>query len=152
MGQKNDDADGSSDSRYDFTVPADGEYFVRVRDMLKRGGEDFVYRIEAQPFVPEIAVTMPEMIRRDAQYWKQFDIPQGNQYAMVVDGADHYLGNLICRLEREKTPQHDALKMVNSVSVAFLDAYLKNNAEARAYLAGEAMASTTGQFATLDRR
>lgn len=80
-----DDADGSSDSRYDFTVPADGEYFVRVRDMLKRGGEDFVYRIEAQPFVPEIAVTMPEMIRRDAQYWKQFDIPQGNQYAMVVN-------------------------------------------------------------------
>ena len=80
-----DDADGSSDSRYDFTVPADGEYFVRIRDMLNRGGENFVYRIEAQPFEPEIAVTMPEMIRRDAQYWKQFDIPQGNQYAMVVN-------------------------------------------------------------------
>ena len=73
-------------------------------------------------------------------------------FAMVVDGADHYLGNLICRLEREETPQHDALKMVNSVSVAFLDAYLKNNSEARAYLAGDAMASTTQQFATLDRR
>ena len=76
----------------------------------------------------------------------------GDQFAMVVDGADHYLGNLICRLEREETPQHDALKLVNSVSVAFLDAYLKNSAEARAYLAGNAMASTTGQFATLDRR
>ena len=80
-----DDADGSSDSRYDFTAPADGEYFVRVRDMLNRGGEDFVYRVEAQPFAPEIAVSMPEMIRRDAQYWKQFDIPQGNHYAMVVN-------------------------------------------------------------------
>lgn len=91
-----DDADGSTDSRYDFAAPADGEYFLRVRDMLDRGGEDFVYRVEAQPFVPGITVTMPDQTRNDAQYWKQFDIPQGNNYAMVVNvSRQNFAGDLV---------------------------------------------------------
>lgn len=81
----NDDADGSKDSRVDFTAPADGEYFLRVTDMLGRGGEDFVYRVESEPFDPTIEVTMPEMLRRDNQYRKQFNIPQGGFYAMNVN-------------------------------------------------------------------
>jgi len=80
-----DDADGASDSRIDFTAAADGEYFVMIRDMLDRGGEDFIYRIESEPYTPKLVVTMPEMIRRDTQYRKQFDIPQGNHYAMTVN-------------------------------------------------------------------
>ena len=76
----------------------------------------------------------------------------GSQYALVVDGADHYLGNLICRLEREAAPQDDALKMVNSTSTAFLDAYLKNKPEARAFLEGNSLAEVSGQFARLKRR
>ncbi|MCB1062406.1 MAG: PPC domain-containing protein [Verrucomicrobiae bacterium] len=91
-----DDADGSSDSRYDFTAPADGDFFVRMRDMLDRGGEDFVYRIEAQPFTPGITVTMPDQIRNDAQYWKQFDIPQGSYYTMVVNvSRQNFAGDLV---------------------------------------------------------
>lgn len=81
----NDDADGSKDSRYDFRAPADGEYFLRVTDMLKRGGENFVYRVESEPFEPRILVTMPEMLRRDMQYRKQFNVPQGGYYAMTVN-------------------------------------------------------------------
>lgn len=81
----NDDADGSKDSRFDFKAPADGEYFVRIKDMLDRGGEDFVYRIESEPYSPDIVVTMPEMLRRDNQYRKQFNIPQGGHYAMTVN-------------------------------------------------------------------
>ncbi len=80
----NDDADGSKDSRYDFKAPADGEYHLRVKDMLDQGGENYVYRIETEPFEPRITVTMPEMIRRDMQYRKQFNIPQGGYYAMNV--------------------------------------------------------------------
>ena len=83
----NDDADGSKDSRVDFNCPADGDYFVRVVDMLGRGGENFVYRIESEPFEPTIAVSMPEMLRRDNQYRKQFNIPRGNYYAMTVNMA-----------------------------------------------------------------
>lgn len=80
-----DDADGTKDSRVDFRAPADGEYFVRVRDMLNRGGPDFVYRIESEPSQRTIEVTMPEMLRRDLQYRKQFNVPRGGYYAMAVN-------------------------------------------------------------------
>lgn len=79
-----DDADGTKDGRVDFKAPEDGEYFVRVNDMLKRGGPDFVYRIESVAPPRGIEVTMPEMLRRDFQYLKQFNVPQGGYYAMVV--------------------------------------------------------------------
>ncbi len=82
-----DDADGTKDSRIDFKVPADGDYFVRMRDMLYSGGPNFVYRIEAQLRSPAIDVTMPEMLRRELQYRKQFNIPRGGYYAMVVNTA-----------------------------------------------------------------
>jgi hypothetical protein len=88
----NDDADGSSDSRFDFTAPDDGEFVVKVRDMLDRGGVDYAYRIESEPYVPEILVTMPEMIRNDAQYLKQFDIPRGGYYAMSVNVSRQNFG------------------------------------------------------------
>jgi len=83
----NDDADGSKDSRVDFQAPEDGEYFVRVSDMLGRGGEDFVYRIEMEANTPAIDVTMPEMTRRQLQFQKQFDVPRGGHFAMIVNTA-----------------------------------------------------------------
>jgi len=49
----------------------------------------------------------------------------GHNHSLVVDGADHYLGNLICRPERDQPPQQEALRVINSVSVAFLDWQLK---------------------------
>jgi len=81
----NDDADGTADARYDFTAPADGDYFVRVYDMLKRGGDDFVYRIETEEYTPELVVTMPEFSRRDMQFRKSMDIPRGGRFATVVN-------------------------------------------------------------------
>jgi len=80
-----DDAGGSKDSEIDFKAPADGEYFVRIRDMLSRGGDDYVYRIESVPREPSLEITMPEMQRRDLQYRKQFDVPRGSHYAMLVN-------------------------------------------------------------------
>ncbi len=91
----NDDADGSSDSRLDFTAAADGEYVLRVRDMLDRGGKDFIYRIETEAPTPNVVVTMPEQIRRDSQFRKQFDVPKGNHFAMVVNvSRQNYSGEL----------------------------------------------------------
>ncbi len=72
--------------------------------------------------------------------------PAGDQYALVVEGADHYLGNLICRPEREAEPQRDALAMVNSASVAFLDAWLRGEDSVREFLEGQRLAQTTGGF------
>lgn len=100
----NDDADGSSDSRLDFAVPADGEYVIGVRDMLDRGGKDFGYRIETEAPVPGVVVTMPEQIRGDIQYGKQFDIPKGNHFAMVVNvSRKNFSGEL--QFDLPKLPQ-----------------------------------------------
>ncbi len=81
----NDDADGTSDSRIDFTAPADGDFLVRVHDMLKRGGVDYVYRVEATTFDPELTLTMPEQARNDGQLLKAMVAPQGGRFATVVN-------------------------------------------------------------------
>ncbi|MEM6278441.1 MAG: PPC domain-containing protein [Verrucomicrobiota bacterium] len=91
-----DDANGTKDSQVDFKPAADGEYYVRVTDMLRRGGPDFVYRIESETMEPRIDVTMPEMLRRDLQYRKQFAVPRGGYYAMVVNTARrNFSGELV---------------------------------------------------------
>lgn len=82
-----DDADGSSDARYDFTVPADGDYLVRVYDHLQRGGPGFVYRVETQTPAPQMAVTMPEFAQQDNQYRKAVEVPRGGRYAVAVNLA-----------------------------------------------------------------
>lgn len=80
-----DDADGSTDSRLDFTAPADGEYLIRVYDMLKRGGADCVYRVEATAFEPMLSLTMSEQERRNNQLLKAMVAHQGNRFAAVVN-------------------------------------------------------------------
>ena len=46
--QQNDDAAGA-DARIDATFPEAGDYFLSVRDLLERGGENFGYRISIGP-------------------------------------------------------------------------------------------------------
>ena len=76
----------------------------------------------------------------------------GDKYALVTQGADHYLGNLICRPERQEPPQVDALRMLQVVTTTFLDAYLKGDADAMRFLASEELATITAGFSTLMRR
>lgn len=96
----------------------------------------------------------------NAQFWPDwrahllsFETAQpGNNFALVTQGADHYLGNLICTLDRDVAPQDDALKMLNSVTVAFLDARLKNSAAAAAFLNGDDLRRITRGFSVVERR
>jgi predicted dienelactone hydrolase len=76
----------------------------------------------------------------------------GDQYALVVQGADHYLGNLICRLELEAAPQQEALALVNNTVVAFLDAYLKDDPDALAFLRSGNIDQVSQGFAQLEFR
>jgi predicted dienelactone hydrolase len=76
----------------------------------------------------------------------------GNQYLLVVQGADHYLGNLICRLDLDEQSQWDALAMINTMSIAFLDAYVLGDPAALAFLRSRAMNEITDGFATLEMR
>ena len=78
--------------------------------------------------------------------------PAGDQYALVIQGADHYLGNLIGRLDREEPPQHEALALINTAVVAFLDAYLKQSQAARAFLVFGQLEELTRGFAELEHR
>jgi predicted dienelactone hydrolase len=76
----------------------------------------------------------------------------GDKYALVTDGADHYLGNLICRPEREAAPQEDALRMVQIATTAFLDSYLKDDIAAREFISDGSLNESTGGFAKLTLR
>ena len=89
----NDDQTGGiPDSRLDYEIPADGNYVLEVRDQLKRGGPDFVYRIEIQNRVPSISATIPKADRVDTQKHKMIHVPRGNRLAIVPNIARSNIG------------------------------------------------------------
>lgn len=49
--------------------------------------------------------------------------PPGLANALVLDGADHYFGGLICRLDLPGPPQTEALARALPVSLAFFDVH-----------------------------
>ncbi|TRX55056.1 alpha/beta hydrolase family protein [Thalassomonas sp. M1454] len=82
-----------------------------------------------------------------------FDTAKANdKYALITQGADHYLGNLICRPEREAAPQTDALNMLNATSTAFLNAYLKNDEISLAFINSDKLDRLTNGFSVLKQR
>ena len=48
----NDDAIGK-DSRIDWTTPADGDYFLDIRDLTGHGGPNYYYNLTAKPLKPD---------------------------------------------------------------------------------------------------
>jgi len=78
--------------------------------------------------------------------------PEGGNYLLVTQGADHYLGNLICRLDRDVTPQHDALAMMKVSTTVFLDAYFKEDARAIEVLNSDILGVVTNNFSVLSSR
>jgi len=53
--QQNDDAVGA-DARIERKFAEEGEYFIRIRDLLQRGGDDFGYRLSVRPPKPDFIV------------------------------------------------------------------------------------------------
>ncbi|MGC6427809.1 MAG: peptidase [Akkermansiaceae bacterium] len=74
-----DQTQGVPDSRIDFKVPEDGEYFIFIRDQLYRHGKDFIYRIEVAPRTPSLSLTLRPADRNDDQKYKVISIPRGNR-------------------------------------------------------------------------
>lgn len=77
---------------------------------------------------------------------------KGLSSLLVTEGADHYFGNLICRLGRDAAPQENALMMANAVSLAFLDAQMKGSETARAFLGTDTVNAVTRGFSRLSQR
>lgn len=86
----NDDS-GGPDSKIRFQVPADGDYYVRVRDHLNRGQPDFVYRLEIIPAKPELSIGI---VRNDrySQRRQAIAVPQGNRFAVLIDAQRSEFG------------------------------------------------------------
>ncbi len=81
----NDDSRGP-DSYLRFTVPADGNYVVRVSDHLQRGGPDFVYRVEIEPAAAALTLGIPR-VERYGQYRQTVSVPRGNRFATLVSAS-----------------------------------------------------------------
>src|SRR5439155_17599004 len=79
----NDDTAGP-DSSLKFTPSESTNYFVRIRDTLKEGGRDFVYRIEITPTAPQLSLKIPEVSRNDTQSRQHIVVPRGNRFATLI--------------------------------------------------------------------
>lgn len=79
----NDDS-GSADSYLRWSAPADGDFFVAVRDQLKRGNPTFTYRIEITNVTPSVVAYLPPMTINQDQDRRAVPVPKGNRYATLV--------------------------------------------------------------------
>jgi hypothetical protein len=90
----NDDT-GGLDSAIDFTLPADGEYVLRITDHLRAGGPTYVYRIETETIEPSLAVYLPNH-GRYGQKRQIIAVPRGNRYAWLINVArENFRGDIL---------------------------------------------------------
>ncbi|MEO8495329.1 MAG: PPC domain-containing protein [Planctomycetota bacterium] len=90
----NDDSRGP-DSYIRFSVPADGEYVVRITDHLGRGGPEFVYRVEFQPVKPKLTLGIPR-VEQYGQYRQTIYVARGNKFATLMNASrENFGGDLV---------------------------------------------------------
>jgi hypothetical protein len=58
----------------------------------------------------------------------------GGRYRVLIQDGDHYYGGLVHRAPKDVEPDPQALAIFNALSTAFLDACMRGDARARAYL------------------
>lgn len=58
LGESDDAVRNKADSRLVFSVKADGDYTVRVRDLFEKGGWRFAYRVSIRPRQPSVKLTL----------------------------------------------------------------------------------------------
>jgi hypothetical protein len=93
LGQ-NDDA-GNSDSYLRLSMPADGEYFVKVTDHLNRGGATYAYRVEIAEARQTVTLNIPDTARYDNETRKSIVVPKGNRFAVLMNASrNNYSGDL----------------------------------------------------------
>lgn len=98
----NDDS-RKADSYLRFQVPADGDYYVRVMDHLRRGQPDFVYRVEISAPEPELSFGI-KRIDRYSQQRQNISVPQGGRFAVLIDAVRKDFGGEIA-LQGDNLPQ-----------------------------------------------
>ena len=66
---------GGKDSRLHFEAPADGTYFLRLRDVRGLEGERFAYRLTVREPAPDYSIAFDP---------RSFNIPQGGRVSVTV--------------------------------------------------------------------
>ena len=85
----------------------------------------------------------------------KYQVPEGltessaPHHYVFIEGADHYLGGLICRTDVPGPFQYAALKIAAAPSTTFLEAYIGNNSEAKRVMQFGNLESVTSGQATL---
>jgi len=80
----NDDAGDSLDPVVRQKLPSDGEYVIRVRDKLEKGGAAYAYRVEATRREPSMELFIPDVRRRDSQSRQFVSVPRGNRWGIII--------------------------------------------------------------------
>lgn len=78
------DDQGNPDSVQRWKAPADGDYFLAVKDQLGRGGPLFTYRVEAAPVQAGLFAYLPDMVINSSQERRAVPVPKGNRYSTLV--------------------------------------------------------------------
>lgn len=75
------------DSAFRQALPEDGEYVVSIVDQLKKGGPDYIYRIEVTAPEPKLAISTPaEQIMLGTPVMA-VAVPKGNRQAILLQGS-----------------------------------------------------------------
>ncbi len=81
----NDDSRGP-DSYFRVTIPADGEYRLRVTDLLGKGGPEYVYRVEFRRIQPSLTLGIPR-VARYSQDRQRIYVPRGGRFATIISAT-----------------------------------------------------------------
>ncbi len=78
--------------------------------------------------------------------------PETPHHYLFIEDMNHYIGGLVCRTDVEGDPDYGALAIARGVSIAFLNAYMKNDREALEFLDSNRLPGMTNGRATLENR
>jgi hypothetical protein len=79
------DDQGGLDAAVRFNCGADGDYFLKIRDHLHKGGASFVYRIEFMTVKPSVYTHIPAYDREPRDQIRQWIVvPKGNKFATWI--------------------------------------------------------------------
>ena len=116
-------------------MPTDPWIGVAIPTFVSTGSNDFSEVGSARvksPFKYEV----PEALTKSS----------APHHYVFIEGADHYLGGLICRTDVPGPFQYQALKIAAATSTTFLEAYVGNNSDAKhAMLFGNLESVTSGK-------
>ena len=78
------DDTGNPDPEARVAIPADGQYFIRIRDHLRAAGPMHAYRVEITPAKPAVTVGIPVYTQQYSQERQAVTIHKGNRYATLM--------------------------------------------------------------------